>query len=606
MLFFSFSHHKKTLLLLLVLINIFLVALLHKDLQNLYRYLANSNSTTASLFNLNKPSGKKISSTIGRQNGLDLVSAELSDLVPIGAISHPLDSDKVVDFWAKNQSIFIATSDLSRLTSQIDIVDVSNPAEPKFRSTIPFDSQKIECIDLSDQYLLVATRDLGNDTYPREINIFLFDINENGSVTLLTQKSFAHRRCKSLRIIENSGYLMTYSAVVVFEMPSLLTINEVSRQDVQTILHLDDDPSRIALIRGACSGKWGCTTTVESAPLLDFTPENISDPKKFGGLWFANTAVKENNLFLTGIHGLSVLEFSEALPAKHICTAHSRLSTLAPFKSELHFIGKYGVYLSEYKIATTNFTDITFPIPGPTVKLGVDPAEIASADNLIYVLDKRRLTIYETIWENAKPKTRSADELVNLQATREFEEKYMCEEDEVQLVDSLEVEALLAIHKSLNGQEWRYTGQVWAGKTYRDYQQYGPWPVASVTSNEGTLSIKENTTPCNWTGVECSCDGHVIGLSFSLRNAHGDIPPEIGNLKYLEKLDLSYTGPINTLPTEMGQLKSLKRLSFLHERTVPKEVESLPEICIISSYDGSRGPGCDKLLNPEPKAGCTH
>jgi hypothetical protein len=67
-----------------------------------------------------------------------------------------------------------------------------------------------------------------------------------------------------------------------------------------------------------------------------------------------------------------------------------------------------------------------------------------------------------------------------------------------------------------------------------------------------------------------------------LRNALTSVPPEIGQLKNLQKLDLE-DNQLTSLPPEIGQLNNLQKLDLTGNplTSLPPEVEQLPGLRII-------------------------
>ncbi|KAL7481365.1 hypothetical protein ACHAW6_007051 [Cyclotella cf. meneghiniana] len=69
------------------------------------------------------------------------------------------------------------------------------------------------------------------------------------------------------------------------------------------------------------------------------------------------------------------------------------------------------------------------------------------------------------------------------------------------------------------------------------------------------------SSECLWYGVSCD-DGFVRGLNLSSNNLIGEIPPEIGGLRFLERLSLSKNCLYGTLPSELWKLASLIEIDF--------------------------------------------
>ena len=298
---------------------------------------------------------------------------------------------------------------------------------------------------------------------------------------------------------------------------------------------------------------------------------------------------------------------SENKQSVGLCSVYSDKSTLDPFWSGIHFVGAYGIYLTENrKITTINFANLRFPKQGIGVQHQYgEPLAIESEGRFVYVLDPNNLTVYETLWAQSTPQGHTGEEAQAMAQLTQVAWEKRCVEDEVKLANDREVEALLAIYNSLGGANWHYTGQIWAGKTSQDYLYLGPWPISSVTQDGKTLQLSEKANPCSWYGVTCSCEGHVTELSLSLRSAQGAVPPEIGYLTHLEKLYVSYTGGVVSLPSEISKLKNLRYLDATYGATPNAEAKALPNICIVTS-SGTTGAGCDAQLNQAPKSGCTY
>ncbi|KAL0343392.1 UNVERIFIED_CONTAM: LRR receptor-like serine/threonine-protein kinase EFR [Sesamum angustifolium] len=68
---------------------------------------------------------------------------------------------------------------------------------------------------------------------------------------------------------------------------------------------------------------------------------------------------------------------------------------------------------------------------------------------------------------------------------------------------------------------------------------------------------------CQWKGVTCSNRRQrVIGLSLKRMNLYGNLSPSIGNLSFLQALDLSGNFLDGFIPPEIGRLTRLKNLNL--------------------------------------------
>jgi hypothetical protein len=67
----------------------------------------------------------------------------------------------------------------------------------------------------------------------------------------------------------------------------------------------------------------------------------------------------------------------------------------------------------------------------------------------------------------------------------------------------------------------------------------------------------------NWEGVTVDATGRVRELSQTHNNLSGPIPPELGSLSNLERLDLTGNWLTGAIPAELGSLNSLEALSLI-------------------------------------------
>lgn len=130
-------------------------------------------------------------------------------------------------------------------------------------------------------------------------------------------------------------------------------------------------------------------------------------------------------------------------------------------------------------------------------------------------------------------------------------------------VPSEERAALIAIYNATNGDKWDdKTG--WKDGTL-ETDGFGPY------GSEG-----------NWYGITVSTidsQDHVIQMSLQVNNLIGTIPPEIGNLKKLENINL-YLNKITGIPPELGNLSELTYLDIGYNQltTIPGELGKLGKL----------------------------
>ncbi|TVU11685.1 hypothetical protein EJB05_45285, partial [Eragrostis curvula] len=85
---------------------------------------------------------------------------------------------------------------------------------------------------------------------------------------------------------------------------------------------------------------------------------------------------------------------------------------------------------------------------------------------------------------------------------------------------------------------------------------------AGVSDPYGALRSWNSTAHfCRWAGVTCT-QGHVTSLNVSGFGVTGMISPAVGNLTYLEKLNLDYNRLSGSIPVTLGCLRRLSFLSF--------------------------------------------
>ena len=84
-----------------------------------------------------------------------------------------------------------------------------------------------------------------------------------------------------------------------------------------------------------------------------------------------------------------------------------------------------------------------------------------------------------------------------------------------------------------------------------------------------------------WHGVEVDAQGRVVGLVLDRNELSGVIPPELGSLSHLRRLDLSWNFLQGAIPSELGRLANLEWLELtLNELSgaIPPELGGLAKL----------------------------
>ncbi|PVH35642.1 hypothetical protein PAHAL_7G233700 [Panicum hallii] len=109
--------------------------------------------------------------------------------------------------------------------------------------------------------------------------------------------------------------------------------------------------------------------------------------------------------------------------------------------------------------------------------------------------------------------------------------------------------------------------------------------------------------PCTWSGVGCSAfNSRVVTLELSNSSLQGFLAPEIGSLRYLQKLVLDHNTFLGSIPKDTGKLKNLIELNLSSNQLVgpiPSEIGDMPNIAKIDLHanrlDGAIPPELGKL-----------
>lgn len=84
----------------------------------------------------------------------------------------------------------------------------------------------------------------------------------------------------------------------------------------------------------------------------------------------------------------------------------------------------------------------------------------------------------------------------------------------------------------------------------------------------------------NWSYIKLNEAGNVISIDITLNKLKGSIPPEVGELKYLEVFSLASSADLGgDIPAELGYLKNLKSLKLQGEFTsLPDELSGMENL----------------------------
>jgi len=98
-------------------------------------------------------------------------------------------------------------------------------------------------------------------------------------------------------------------------------------------------------------------------------------------------------------------------------------------------------------------------------------------------------------------------------------------------------------------------------------------------------SWNQNSSPCNWTGVQCDRLGQrVTALELSGLGLSGHLSPYIGNLSSLESLQLQNNQLTGLIPDQIGNLFSLRVLNMssnMLEGKLPSNITNLKDLLIL-------------------------
>ncbi|KAI3673897.1 hypothetical protein L6452_40027 [Arctium lappa] len=109
------------------------------------------------------------------------------------------------------------------------------------------------------------------------------------------------------------------------------------------------------------------------------------------------------------------------------------------------------------------------------------------------------------------------------------------------------------------------------------------------TLNSSTDVLKSwnpsDPNPCNWFGIHCNLDGHVVTIDLNSVDIQGPLPSNLQPLKFLNSLILSSTNLTGTLPKELGDYLELTLIDIsdnLITGPIPPEICRLTKLQTLS------------------------
>ena len=127
-------------------------------------------------------------------------------------------------------------------------------------------------------------------------------------------------------------------------------------------------------------------------------------------------------------------------------------------------------------------------------------------------------------------------------------------------------EALVALYEATDGEDWR--------------------------ENDNWLS---DAPIGEWQGVKTDEDGRVVELVLWADNLEGQLPPELGNLAKLERLNLFLNRLDGEIPPELGMLFNLKELILMGNQlagAIPYQLGGLLNLEKLYFSTGNQFTGC--------------
>jgi Leucine-rich repeat (LRR) protein len=109
-----------------------------------------------------------------------------------------------------------------------------------------------------------------------------------------------------------------------------------------------------------------------------------------------------------------------------------------------------------------------------------------------------------------------------------------------------------------------------------------------------------NISVCQWQGITCNDDWHVIVIDLKNNNIIGTIPASFGNLKHLTAINMNQNAITGQLPKEIFGIETLESMSFQSNNfhgTIPEEILTAKALKTINFYLNNIGGTVPNVTN---------
>lgn len=226
------------------------------------------------------------------------------------------------------------------------------------------------------------------------------------------------------------------------------------------------------------------------------------------------------------------------------CTKEEQDPAISLTPETLHFTE--GVTLQSFEISTNRAWSIDL---GGVSWVSVSPQQGESGTTTVQV----------TVEENPSFSVRECTLSVSAEG-----KKATCtirQDAGLQAPEGSELAALIAIYNQMNGPNWK--------------------------AQENWLTDKPIG---EWEGIRTDDQGHVLVIYMYANNLSGEIPDEIGNLPYLEKLYFSHDALTGSIPETIGNLTNLQILDLTVNKltgSIPASIGNLTKLQTLALNDNA-------------------